>query len=315
MHGAIVSKHQRKEMNEEDTRLKKYGMCAIGFAAALSLFAARGVSAQAVEPAAPVYGFVRTEQGVIWMNGDGTCASDCWLEIGDMKFHMDKDGYVQMGLTEVDGKTYYLYYNGTMATGWLTIDGDLYFFGSDGVMAQDTVIGIYQFGNDGKLIAVTEEADAEPKEKSPLELTVDTILAGIITPGMTEEQKIAACYQYVVNTYTYRRTYEKPAGDWTGAFAMEIMTSGQGNCYRYAAAFAYLLKGLGYETKVITGQIGRRGGGLAPHGWTEVLIGDSWYVFDTEMQYANGKKNYYWHTYNSYPSKPLIKQAEWAVHF
>jgi len=269
-----------------------------------------GVQVQAQQPGQ--YGFLTTDKGVMWMNGDGTWAADCWLNLGEAKYHFDENGYLQLGMTNVGDETYYLYYTGMMATGWLTQGADLYFFNPDGTMAKDTVINGYRFGSDGRLEGIDEQAQ---EEKSELEQVVDNILASIITPDMTEDQKIAACYQYMVDASSYKRTYETPSGDWTGQFAMEILITGKGNCYRYAAGFAYLLKGLGYDTKVITGEIGSRRGGMAPHGWTEVLIDTDWYVFDTEMQDANGKKNYYWKTYATYPSKPLVKRAEWPVYF
>ena len=132
---------------------------------------------------------------------------------------------------------------------------------------------------------------------------------------MSEEDKLLACYNYVINTSGYRRTYETPTADWTSQFSWEILSSGEGNCFRYAAAYASLVKGLGYDARVATGFIGNRKGGLSPHGWTEVRIGDAWYIFDTEMHDAkNGKKNYYFKTYETYPSKPLKKEADWPVY-
>ena len=64
----------------------------------------------------------------------------------------------------------------------------------------------------------------------------------------------------------------------------------------------------------ITGQVKARRGGTTPHGWTEVKMGDTWYIFDTELQDALGG-NYYKKTYANYPTKPLIKEAEWEVYF
>ena len=46
----------------------------------------------------------------------------------------------------------------------------------------------------------------------------------------------------------------------------------------------------------------------------EVKIGDTWYIFDSEMQDAKNK-DYYWKTYSNYPTKPLIKEKEWEVNF
>lgn len=258
------------------------------------------------------YGLVQTDKGVMWMQENGAYAVSRWMYGPDRIHYVDEDGYVQLGMTEIDGKNYYLYPEGTYARGWTQIGSDLYFFFFDGSMAVDTVIDGLTLGNDGKAVINVGEIVVP---KNVLREQTDSILLSIITPGMTEEEKISACYWYVVNSYSYQRTYETPQGDWTGAFALEIFTTGQGNCYRYASAFAYLLYELGYDIKVITGRVGARNGGTTPHGWTEVKIGDVWYVFDTELQYANRGKDYYWKTYETYPSSSLEKQQEWSVHF
>lgn len=257
------------------------------------------------------YGFVQTDNGVKWMQEDGTWAANCWLYVGDKTYHVNENGYIQFGFANINGKTYYLYPEGIIAKSWTHINGNWYYFNFDGSMTVNTIVdGIY-LGNDGKIVS----KEKTPPQKTELRQTVDAILASIIKPEMTEDEMLSACYWYMVNNHTYKRTYETPSGDWTGAFAQEIFTSGQGNCFRFAAGFAYLVKGLGYETKVITGEVGARRGGMTPHGWTEVKIGDTWYLFDTELQYANRNKNYYWITYETYPSKPLSKQQEWPVSF
>lgn len=292
--------------------MKKYKML---IAAAMVCFIAwSGISVQAQEETSNLYpqGYVQTDNGIMWMQEDGTWAVNCWLYVGDKTYHVDENGYIQSGLTNINGKVYYLYPEGTIARSWTLIDGNWYYFNFDGSRAFNTVVDGLSLGIDGKIIS---EGNPIPPQKTELRQTVDAILTSIIKPEMTEEEMISACYWYMVNHHTYKRTYETPSGDWTGTFAQEILISGEGNCFRFAAGFAYLVNELGYETKVITGQVGTRKGGLTPHGWTEVNIGGNWYLFDTELQYANGKKNYYWKTYETYPSNPLVKQQEWPVSF
>ena len=284
-------------------------------AAAMTLFITwSSISVQAREAIQNIYppGYVQTDNGVMWMQEDGTWAVNRWLYVGDKTYHVDENGYIQSGLTSINGKVYYLYQEGTIARSWTLINGNWYYFNFDGSMAVNTLVDGLFLGNDGKIIST---GDQIPPQKTELRQIVDMILTSIIKPEMTEEEMIAACYWYMVNNHTYNRTYDKPSGDWTGTYALEILSSGQGNCFRFAAGYAYLLNALGYETKVITGEIGTRKGGMTPHGWTEVKIDGNWYVFDTELQYANGKKNYYWKTYETYPSKPIVKQQEWPVSF
>ena len=212
-----------------------------------------------------------------------------------------------------DGKIYFIYPDGTLAMDWVQIGNDWFFFSPyDGSMAIDTVINGFVFGKDGKFIGIDTGTPAISDQQ--LKEAVNHILSVIIQPYMSEEEKIHICYMHIINNTVYKRTYDTPTGDWTGEYAMQLFMTGEGNCYKYASAFAYLMKGLGYEAKVITGEVSARRGGTTPHGWTEVKIGDEWYIFDTELQDANGK-DYYKKTYDNYPSLPLIKMVEWEVHF
>lgn len=249
------------------------------------------------------YGFVQEENGVRWKNHDGTWLKNSWLEVFGLKYHLDANGYIQVGMTEIDGKTYYLYPEGTIATGWLQLPDGLYFFHADGTMAVSTTVGSYEIGSDGKAIS-----------NSPLAQVVNTIISAVTTSEMTSDEKLRACYQWVLDNCSYSRSYETPSGDWTGSYALEMLTTGKGNCYRYAAGFAYLAKGLGYDTRVVTGTIKAARGGVTPHGWVEINIGGQWYVFDAEMQDAKGY-DLFCKTYKNYPVKPLNKEKEWEVHF
>jgi len=270
-------------------------------------------------------GFIVTDAGVMYVNGDGIPVTDCWLDVPDgRRYHLDRNGYIQLGMTQVDGKTYYLWYTGTMTTGWLTLGEDTYFFLEDGTMAVDTEIDGNRFGSDGRLITETaeeaageetQETEETPEEElSPLAVMTASIIDSVTTEDMSNMEKLSACYQHMVNGYSYKRTYDTIAGDWTEPFAMDIFSTGQGNCYRYAAGFAALAKKLGFEAKVVTGRVKARKGGTTPHGWTEVLIGNNWYIFDSELQAAN-KRDLYMKTYDNYPVKPLVKEAEWEINF
>lgn len=272
-----------------------------GIFAAVFLLLGCGMTARAQE--AGVYGFLQTPDGVMWQNADGSLAKDCWVGVGEKIWHLDPNGYVQVGLTEADGDFYYLTPEGILTTGWLTIGDGIYFFDADGKMAKNTQIEGFVIGPDGRVSGV-----------SALAQLVSRTVASVTTPEMTGAQKLRACYEYVLDFTSYQRSYETPSGDWVGPYAAELLTTGKGNCYRYAAAFACLAKGIGYEARVATGQIKAARGGVTPHGWTEVKIDGEWYLFDPDMEDAK-KWDFYKKTYDGYPVKPLEKQAEWAVVF
>lgn len=266
----------------------------------------------------PYCGFVQTEQGVMWRNADGTFLKDSWLDAAGLKYHLDRDGYVQVGPAEVDGKIYYLFPGGMITSGWLQIGDGIYYFQADGTMAVSTVVDGFVLGSDGRLLAAAlEERAGEEQgleEMSELQRRVCDIIAAVTTPDMSSEQKLRACYQYVMDSSRYKRDVETPSGDWTGRYAQEILSTGRGNCYRYASGFSYLAKGLGYETRVVTGTVRSTKGGQTPHGWTEVYINGGWYVFDAVMEDSR-HVDMFGRTYEDYPYAPLLREAEWDVEF
>lgn len=148
------------------------------------------------------------------------------------------------------------------------------------------------------------------------ELYIQQVLSGIVTADMPADQQLLAAWNWLLNYASYKRTYETPSGDWTQQYAQEILTSGQGNCYRYAAAFAYLAKEIGCDVKVVTGQINAARGGVTPHAWCVITVNGTEYICDPDMADAKNSPNaYYMVTFDQYPVKPLIAQNTWEIHF
>lgn len=287
---------------------------------------------------------------IFYFNPDGTMLKNSWLEQDGLKWHFDGNGMLQTGLVKIGKKTYYLNPNGTSTTGWQQLEDGMYYFNLDGSMATNTTIDGYKIGKDGKVVytaaqlaasnhataAAIQAENHNPAAQSVITQTpaapgivvsggtnqalagvVSGILSKIITTDMTDDQKLLACYNYIIDITSYKRTYEKPAGDFTGQYAMDIFSTHQGNCFRYASAFAYLAKGLGFDAYVVTGQIHAARGGVTPHGWAVINIDGVQYIFDPDM--ADAKPAYrnsmFKATYDSYPVKPLIAEAVHAVHF
>ncbi len=134
------------------------------------------------------------------------------------------------------------------------------------------------------------------------------------TGDMRQQEQLEAAFYYIASNIFYARSTETPSGDWVKEYASKALSTRTGNCYGYAAAFAYVAKGLGYDARVCTGTVKSSLGGRTPHAWTEVKVGNRWYVYDTEMQSAKGG-GYYKQTYGSYPAGPLEKEASYEVNF
>ncbi len=66
-----------------------------------------------------------------------------------------------------------------------------------------------------------------------------------------------------------------------------------GNCYVMAACFTQMARVLGYDAHLIEGQVPYRNGSFGPHGWCEIDIGGTTYVFDPDFEYQTGKNGYY----------------------
>jgi hypothetical protein len=150
------------------------------------------------------------------------------------------------------------------------------------------------------------------KPESDIMKLTAAVVESCTTGRMTQKQQLKSCFDFLVNAVSYERSMEEPTGNWPLAYATEMLENGKGNCYRYAAAFAYIARGLGYETKVCTGTVTSSLGGRTPHAWTEVKMGDDWYIFDAEMQDAKGS-GYFKQTYSSYPAAPLEKRMSYTI--
>lgn len=82
-----------------------------------------------------------------------------------------------------------------------------------------------------------------------------------------------------------------------------------GNCYVYAGMFVYLARELGYETYQISGHVRLANGGLHPHSWTEVNVGNKWYVFDPNFSNERYGQNNGYQIY--YGQRGTWQYAEW----
>ena len=101
----------------------------------------------------------------------------------------------------------------------------------------------------------------------------DGVLARIITPDMTPEQKLEAIYSYNQSHIAYISHSEK--GNWVRA-AYEGLADGRGDCYVYACTAKVLLTRAGITNMDIE-KIPSR----SRHYWSLVNLGYGWYHFDT----------------------------------
>lgn len=101
----------------------------------------------------------------------------------------------------------------------------------------------------------------------------DAVLSRIITPDMTQKEKVQAIYNYNMKHISYVSHSEKE--NWLRA-AYEGLVDGKGDCYVYACTAKALLTRAGITNMDIV-KIPSK----TKHYWNLVNLGEGWYHFDT----------------------------------
>ena len=130
--------------------------------------------------------------------------------------------------------------------------------------------------------------------------TLDSYLTKIYA---AKGKSLKTLFNYV-SSYKYIRTYDTPSGSWSSwsiTYAKEMYEDQGGNCYRYAALFCWLARGLGYNAKTVTGYVSSYSSGWAPHGWVEIVINGTTYVYDPDLAKDYPSYNWYKITYATAP--------------
>lgn len=118
---------------------------------------------------------------------------------------------------------------------------------------------------------------------------VDQFLKKAVTPAMTKEQKLKAAYTYMRDHYKYikRDMAAKNNKTWVSKYAKAFFADKGGNCYSWAAAYTTVAKKIGYPANALAGKLYHADGKLwGEHAWTEIVIDETAYVFDPEIEYA-----------------------------
>lgn len=190
-------------------------------------------------------------------------------------------------LKRISGATYYFGANGARKTSWYTVkSGKSY--------------KTMQFASNGKYTGKSKTADASMMKKADAVIKSQKISTSITT----DAQKKAALnklYTYVKKNYKYGRVRGQFGKGKSLSYAKQTMLTGKGNCYGYASSFAVL-------AKRATGLPVRVGWGTSTafnksrsqlHGWTEIKIGSTWYIFDTNAAAYSGRKDVKWYMQNA----------------
>ena len=186
-------------------------------------------------------------------------------------------------LKKISRATYYFGSNGARKTGWYTVkSGNTY--------------KAMQFASNGKYTGKFKTVNASLMKKT------DSVIKGqkISASLTTDAQKKAALnklYNYTKKNYKYGRIMGQFGKGKSLSYAQQTMLTGKGNCYGFAASFAVLAKrATGLPVRVCWGTSTAFNKSRAQlHGWTEIKIRNTWYVFDTNAAAYSKRKDVKWY--------------------
>ena len=170
-----------------------------------------------------------------------------------------------------------------MGAGFQLVDGWLYYYDeAAGDVVRSASVGSFSFDASGHFTTGNADLDGRLRE----------IVLSKTTADMTQEQKLRALYIYTRDSFTYLRrpAYEFGASGFMEQDALNILSTGYGNCYSYASLFWYLSRWIGYDSIIYSGTVGSN---RAPHSWVEIPFDGKYYIFDTELEMAYHKKGRY----------------------
>lgn len=249
---------------------------------------------------------------------NGKLASGSYTVSG--KKYVFSQGKLRQGFVKIDGKTYYYDSNGNLQKDVVVgnkTDG-YYYAGKNGVITYK-FNGIaknssgYWYCKNSKVDFTYRNAvtyggsdwivleGKATKVKTDADRTLFRAfkeLAKCTTAGMSKYEKLKAAFTYVQGAYTEKnpRIPHYHGDDWVILYANDMFVDRAGNCFSYAAAFAYMAKAIGYTNVYACNSSG--------HGWAEI----NGKIYDPEWGRHNSDKSYFGLDYDTCTS-PAYKTA------
>lgn len=148
------------------------------------------------------------------------------------------------------------------------------------------------------MYSVAEALDSAPLNPmktnyQPIDDMVSGIFSRIFTDGMSNSDKVQACYDYLAQTCTYGYDgykavsidgYHNDEDKEVAEFSYCILKDQLGTCENFSAAFVVMMRRLGYEANQVYGQVAMSAGGYDGHYWADVEINGRHYLFDPQVE-------------------------------
>ena len=208
-------------------------------------------------------GKVYKKKGLVVLNGkqyylssDGSRVSERWRPVNGKYYFFQKNGvkYEKTGWFSTGGYKYYLGKGGYRRTGFITINKKKYYFNPYGKLFVNKktvkISGKYYTMDQNGVVTALSDLLVKCSEETRKFINNHT------TPGMTNSQKLRACYNHLLWYMNYRPKPFKPSDfagqDWPYRFALDVFqTNLTGDCFGFACSLAACARELGYEPYVI----------------------------------------------------------------
>lgn len=206
---------------------------------------------------------------------------NAWKKQDQKVYYYNDKGKKATGLTRIGEKTYYFDAKGVQRVGWQKIGSQYYFFkiaqGKNASMVKSSKIDGITL--DGKGRAKKNSASLR---KLKIMTEANKIVEKQTKPLMSKQQKLKICFEYTKKTYKYA-TWRRFSGKkgWELDYAEDMFFRGRGNCFSYAASFAFMANAVGCQDVYVISSGG--------HGWAEI----SGKIFDPDWALVSKADTYF----------------------
>ncbi|WBW96717.1 transglutaminase domain-containing protein [Oceanirhabdus sp. W0125-5] len=165
--------------------------------------------------------------------------------------------------------------------------------------------------NDYTLVTIQYYEDSKDKAigfVKELNDKADEIIREIITPNMTDIEKVKTVYDYIINNADYDMEYYSNDGkvDFDSRTAYGILLKDKGICGGFADSLNILLRKVGIESYSVSGNSGVEG-----HMWNVVKLNDKFGYFDVTFDNTYSTEQQISHKYFNITEEEISKDHEW----
>ena len=189
-----------------------------------------------------------------WFKGNGYAVQSGTFKIKNTYYVFDEKARrlapKKSSVQKVKNNRYFVTSKGTpVSVGWHEYNGKMYYVYRDGKCAANRTVGGIRFTKDGY---------ASNMDQVKCKLAAKKFIAQHTTANMTKEQKLRACFNYIVgyNRFVGNMSPTKEefqTTTWVYKYGLQMFQNGlTGNCYGISSSFAAVAKELGYQPYVIT---------------------------------------------------------------